>query len=246
MSSLEKLKIVIEKDETLSAISFNDDLLNAFLRAECDQVDLALNRIKVYDNVIKNKPRKWFGNFDAALAIVDLNLIAVSERTRSNLIVIVVKIGDWDPDTLSEDMLTAGILTIYEIFGTFANIVGIYDAKNYGIKQMRNTGLRNKFQISEFFYDTIPVKIHRTIHVNAGKVLRNLWKLVKAFIPKRISSNLEFCDDFSKLSDYLKQDEIWTEHGGHATYKYSFDLRNELLANEDNIKNRWLLFSSKK
>jgi len=224
---LEQLKEAIEKDDYLQQFSseMNESNLTRFLRAGNWSITTALDLLKSYWNFGKDFPQCLKSSLPSKLGPVWDKKLVSCNPVRDNLgrrIVILHRMGNWDPSLISTSDFLAAAYTVLDMVSKepktqIAGIVFVLNAEGFSFKHLRNFGTGEIKCLAAILNGAIPLWFRKFHIVNHPRVFGIFFGLIKPFLNERIRDNIIFHSDMKSLQKEVKLKLLPPELGGEAT-----------------------------
>jgi len=123
--------------------------------------------------------------------------------------VLVLKLGQWNPDNVSSKHLYTATSHLFQIVSfepktQVSGIVILCDLLGFGLKQLSALGLEEMKCCGDFLSGGFPLWVRRLLFVNNPKAFDILFGVLNPFLGERIKNHVRFCGhDVDKLQEEI-------------------------------------------
>lgn len=220
--ALEKLTHLLQDEADLHARTDPEFLLR-FIRVRKYDVDAALITIRKY-----YKSRAAFATTFRGLTPASVNpdaknfYILMPERDRHGRLIMLMRIGAWDPNLLSyHDLQHAGMMcldhTAADPSTQTAGITLIIDFEGYTATKLLSCSIDLIRRGLNYIQNCLPIRLKAQHIVRESYVFDLLYALIRPFITKKMTTRIH-CHghSFEKLHDEIDPSVLPEEYGGHG------------------------------
>jgi len=221
------LKEVIGKDEMLQKVQsdLDEKKLTKFLRAGNWDVSSAAELLRSYLDLGRQFPecieaslpsqqrRVWAQKLLSCKPVRD---------SRGRRILILHRIGNWDPASISPNEYLAGALSLLEMLSQepitqIAGLTVVLNADGFSFKHLRYFGLHPIKCLASFLNGAVPLWFRSFHIVNHPRVFHMFFSLIKPLLNERIKDNIVFHSDLNSLHEWEDVQLLPSELGGNST-----------------------------
>lgn len=225
--ALQKLTQLLQDEEDLHARPDPEFLLR-FIRVRKYDVDAALVTIRNY-----YKSRAAFASTFGGLTLASVNpdakkfYILMPERDRHGRLIMLMRIGAWDPNLLSyHDLQHAGMMCLdymaSDPSSQTAGITLIIDFEGYTATKLLSCSIDLIRRGLNYIQNCLPIRVKAQHIVRESYVFDMLYALIRPFIKKKMTARIHSHGySFEKLHEQVDPSVLPEEYGGHgAPYDY--------------------------
>lgn len=244
LKTLRKLK---EGDEKLRQYHFKDDFLLRFVRAKKCDSKAALETLKNYVHIRRDKYSSFFQSYHPKTVrhVFDSGMIRVL-RHRDDLgrQVFVMKSDTWDPEEISmNDILMTALLMLEEMLNSKETqengIVIIRDYDKFGLSHMRLCTLSEIKRACTIFVNSFPCKYKAAHIIRNSYFFHCLLAMAKPFMPQKLRDRF-FVHGFENesLFKHISPDILPEFLGGKLSEEEAWDtsLEERIFKCDDNSR----------
>ncbi|GFV35882.1 alpha-tocopherol transfer protein-like [Trichonephila clavipes] len=208
-------------DKVTKGIQFHDDFLTQFLRKNKYDTSRSLKNLQNYVLFRRKHSSKFEGVTDEILSVIlpDKFYVLLPKRCPEGCAVIIVKVGNWNPNEFSFENLEKSIsfLVMQVLRDPMTQICGIkviYDCKGSSFRQLRYVTPHNIYNYYHSTQNCLAGRYKGLHIINDSIVMKTMFALAKSLMTKKLSSRVHFHSCVEDLHDYFPRSILPIEYGG--------------------------------
>lgn len=225
LQMLEKLRILIQNDQSLQLIStypIKDDLLICFLRARKFDLNRAFQSLKNYLNMASNYPELLTNLRESQLrAQFNKRLQVVYKgRDRSGRRLFIFRAGRWNPqETSLDDIFRCNVYCLQRL-ATYTDaqingIVAIVDLGNIGLHQARQFTPGHAKKVANLLTHAFPIRFQSIHIVNQNWLVSLLMSVISPLLPTKMQQRIHYHGNcWSSLHEHFDASDLPEDYGG--------------------------------
>ncbi|GFR02402.1 alpha-tocopherol transfer protein-like [Trichonephila clavata] len=221
VKGLQELKEILQNDNVTKGIQFHDDYLTQFLRKNKYDTSKSLKNLQNYVLFRRKYSSKFEEVTDENLSAIlpDKFYVLLPKRCPEGCAIIIVKVGNWNPNEFSFENLEKSILFLVmqilrDPVTQICGIKVIYDCKGSSFRQLRYVTPYNIYMYYHSTQNCLPGRYKGLHAINDSIVMKTMFTIAKSFMTKKLSSRVHFHSSVEGLLDYFPRSVLPIEYGG--------------------------------
>ncbi|GFU18916.1 alpha-tocopherol transfer protein-like [Nephila pilipes] len=218
------LRYMIEDDDIVSGINFEEDFLVQYLRHSKYDVNKALKHIRNYVNLRKKRSYMFESLPDNLLSEQLSNnfLSIMPKRSPDGCVIVLLQVGKWNLKQLSFDKFMQLNMMLYtqllrDEMNQINGIRAIYDCKGTSFAFLQLCKPQNLYIYNHLLVNCLPTRVKGLHIINESFVVRLVWPVMKQLMSEKLRNRVHFHSNSGDLFEYFPPHVLPTQYNGELS-----------------------------